>query len=325
MRAAIVPAASLSARVRAVWDSYERSVTKVQPKSSTRFLGHPSCVGTFTRADEMGWLSNARRHEQLLSPAAPAAKTASRVSAAGLRSYDDDDGDHLERRAARPTERAAREAKPRRVLADGPFDVPGPMLSPERTKARMTTTKTSRSLEDENASLRDELARAREDLMAERARADALASRLEAVEMMAQTKAVVVPPAMARDGGDARHLVGAGRGARRAPMESVWHASDEGRGRDGRRRGGSSRRAEALRERRGGTGKRQQRHAGKEQALVRSVRATGRLGQGGQGAVAHGGQDDPDTGAIRWARTRRDAPATAEMPGAARGGFVRDS
>ena len=202
MRAAIVPAASLSARVRAVWDSYERSVTKVQPKSSTRFLGHPSCVvGTFTRADEMGWLSNARRHEQLLSPAAPAAKTASRVSAAGLRSYDDDDGDHLERRAARPTERAAREAKPRRVLADGPFDVPGPMLSPERTKARMTTTKTSRSLEDENASLRDELARAREDLMAERARADALASRLEAVEMMAQTKAVVVPPAMARDGG----------------------------------------------------------------------------------------------------------------------------
>lgn len=203
MRAAIVPAASLSARVRAVWDSYERSVTKVQPKSSTRFLGHPSCVvGTFTRADEMGWLSNARRHEQLLSPAAPAAKTASRVSAAGLRSYDDDDGDHLERRAARPTERAAREAKPRRVLADGPFDVPGPMLSPERTKARMTTTKTSRSLEDENASLRDELARAREDLMAERARADALASRLEAVEMMAQTTAVVVPPAMARDGGD---------------------------------------------------------------------------------------------------------------------------
>ena len=56
----------------------------------------------------MGWLSNARRHEQLLSPAAPAAKTASRVSAAGLRSYDDDDGDHLERRAARPIERAAR-------------------------------------------------------------------------------------------------------------------------------------------------------------------------------------------------------------------------
>lgn len=152
----------------------------------------------------MGWLSNARRHEQLLSPAAPAAKTASRVSAAGLRSYDDDDGDHLERRAARPTERAAREAKPRRVLADSPFvDVPGPMLSPERTKARMTTTKTSRSLEDENASLRDELARAREDLMAERARADALASRLEAVEM-AQTTAVVVPPAMARDGGVTR-------------------------------------------------------------------------------------------------------------------------
>ena len=72
-------------------------------------------------------------------------------------------------------ERAARDAKPRRVLADSPFDVPGPMLSPEckpRTKARMTTTKTSRSLEDENASLRDELARAREDLMAERARAE---------------------------------------------------------------------------------------------------------------------------------------------------------
>ena len=105
----------------------------------------------------MGWLSNARRHEQLLSPAAaPAAKSASRVSAAGLRAYDGDD-DHRERRAARPIERAARDAKPRRVLADSPFDVPGPMLSPEckpRTKARMTTTKTSRSLEDENASLR---------------------------------------------------------------------------------------------------------------------------------------------------------------------------
>ena len=160
----------------------------------------------------MGWLSNARRHEQLLSPAAPAAKTASRVSAAGLRSYDDDDGDHLERRAARPIERAARDAKPRRVLADSPFDVPGPMLSPEckpRTKARMTTTKTSRSLEDENASLRDELARAREDLMAERARADALASRLEAVEMMAHTTAVVVPPARG----------GAARGTSSAPVE----------------------------------------------------------------------------------------------------------
>ena len=319
-----MPAASLSARVRAVWDSYERSVTKVQPKSSTRFLGHPSCVvGTFTRADEMGWLSNARRHEQLLSPAAPAAKTASRVSAAGLRSYDDDDGDHLERRAARPTERAAREAKPRRVLADGPFDVPGPMLSPERTKARMTTTKTSRSLEDENASLRDELARAREDLMAERARADALASRLEAVEMMAQTKAVVVPPAMARDVGVTSSAPVDERAERR--WNPFGTPPTKGADADGRRRGGSSRRAEALRERRGGTGKRQQRHAGKEQALVRSVRATGRLGQGGQGAVAHGGQDDPDTGAIRWARTRRDAPATAEMPGAARGGFVRDS
>ena len=143
-----------------------------------------TAVSALSRAPTMGWLSNARRHEQLLSPAAaPAAKTASRVSAAGLRAYDGDD-DHLERRAARPIERAARDAKPRRVLADSPFDVPGPMLSPEckpRTKARMTTTKTSRSLEDENASLRDELARAREDLMAERARADALASRLEAV------------------------------------------------------------------------------------------------------------------------------------------------
>jgi hypothetical protein len=161
----------------------------------------------------MGWLSNARRHEQLLSPAAPAAKTASRVSAAGLRAYDGD-GDHLDRRAARPTERAARDAKPRGVLADSPFDVPGPMLSPgplrkPRTKARMTTTKTSRSLEDENASLRDELARAREDLMAERARADALASRLEAVEMMAHTTAVVVPPARG----------GAARGTSSAPVE----------------------------------------------------------------------------------------------------------
>ena len=175
-----------------------------------------TAVSALSRAPTMGWLSNARRHEQLLSPAAPAAKTASRVSAAGLRAYDGD-GDHLDRRAARPTERAARDAKPRGVLADSPFDVPGPMLiSPERkprTKARMTTTttKTSRSLEDENASLRDELARAREDLMAERARADALASRLEALEMMATT-AVVVPPAMARDGGLAR-------GTSSAPVE----------------------------------------------------------------------------------------------------------
>ena len=171
-----------------------------------------TAVSALSRALTMGWLSNARRHEQLLSPAAaPAAKTASRVSAAGLRAYDGDD-DHLERRAARPIERAARDAKPRRVLADSPFDVPGPMLSPEckpRTKARMTTTKTSRSLEDENASLRDELARAREDLMAERARADALASRLEAVEMMAHTTAVVVPPARG----------GAARGTSSAPVE----------------------------------------------------------------------------------------------------------
>ena len=202
----------------------------------------------------MGWLSNARRHEQLLSPAAPAAKTASRVSAAGLRAYDGD-GDHLERRAARPTERAAREAKPRRVLADSPFDVPGPMLSPEckpRTKARMTTTKTSRSLEDENASLRDELARAREDLMAERARADALASRLEAVEMMAQTTAVVVPPAMARDGGVARGTSSAPveeRAERRwnpfgtPPTKGADAMGDDAEGGSCARRGGSSRTA----------------------------------------------------------------------------------
>ena len=81
----------------------------------------------------MGWLSNARRHEQLLSPGAvrPTAKT--RVSSAGvtMRTYDDGANDVLSSRTARPTERATRDAKPAPVLHYSPFDVPGPMFSPD--------------------------------------------------------------------------------------------------------------------------------------------------------------------------------------------------
>ena len=156
----------------------------------------------------MGWLSNARRHEQLLSPGAARPTAKSRVSSAGvtMRTYDDGANDVLSSRTARPTERATRDAKPAPVLHDSPFDVPGPMFSPDgggKKRAPMKpasvkpepvrpTKKTS--LEDENASLREALARVEEDLMAERARADALASRLEQLE----TTDSVIPPGVTR-------------------------------------------------------------------------------------------------------------------------------
>ena len=119
-----------------------------------------------------------------------------------MRTYDDGANDVLSSRTARPTERATRDAKPAPVLHDSPFDVPGPMFSPDgggKKRAPMKpasvkpepvrpTKKTS--LEDENASLREALARVEEDLMAERARADALASRLEQLE----TKIPLFPP-----------------------------------------------------------------------------------------------------------------------------------
>ena len=154
----------------------------------------------------MGWLSNARRHEQLLSPGAVRPTASRRVSSAGvtMRTYDDGANDVLSSRTARPTERATRDAKPAPVLHDSPFDVPGPMFSPDGGKKRapmkpasvknepvIPTKKTS--LEDENASLREALARVEEDLMAERARADALASRLEQLETDS-----VIPPGVTR-------------------------------------------------------------------------------------------------------------------------------
>ena len=82
----------------------------------------------------MGWLSNARRHEQLLSPGAarPTAKTAGVT----MRTYDDGANDVLSSRTAPPTERATRDAKPAPVLHDSPFDVPGPMFSPDGGGAR---------------------------------------------------------------------------------------------------------------------------------------------------------------------------------------------
>lgn len=123
-----------------------------------------------------------------------------------MRTYDDGANDVLSSRTARPTERATRDAKPAPVLHDSPFDVPGPMFSPDgggKKRAPMKpasvkpepvrpTKKTS--LEDENASLREALARVEEDLMAERARADALASRLEQLE----TTDSVIPPGVTR-------------------------------------------------------------------------------------------------------------------------------
>ena len=89
-----------------------------------------------------------------------------------MRTYDDGANDVLSSRTARPTERATRDAKPAPVLHDSPFDVPGPMFSPDGGKKRAPmkpasvkpepvrpTKKTS--LEDENASLREALARLR--------------------------------------------------------------------------------------------------------------------------------------------------------------------
>ena len=56
------------------------------------------------------------------------------------------------------------------------------------------------------------------------------------------------------------------------------------------------------------------RRTGSVEALVRML-CDRRRGQGSPRARRPRGlQDDPDTGAMRWARTRgRDAPATAEM------------